>query len=454
MDELLNIERKYDVGKIEVNGEQIWPVFRMFLYSTLFGKQSRKMHYGLCFIFSSMKSAFYGCFNWFNKYEIICISSSGGGYRRMIDGKYFNRFVDPVIDKLGVNRVLMVEKPDPLHFPLKLTYTKYIVSERLLDLFTFILSYFITYEIKNDRVLDLIKQDYFLQFNERRFLKLFVAEKLVYTYLYKLYKPKAVFITCFYNREAKIRAAKELGIPVIEIQHGIIGPNHYAYNHKVMSRDYYPDYLLSFVEYEYASSSEDFIFEKDRVYPVGNYYIDYINSKEISNPLRKLTNKYKRSVAVTLQSTVEEETVEFVVEAAELDPDIIYFLLPRPAKDDFGMHLPSNVKIINSLNFYKMMACVDYHSTVYSTCAIEAPSLGVQNILINLHNKSKEYYSNLLTDEKITKYVETPKEYVQTINRFKKLDKKTIRSSNNHIFVQNYHKNLKKFLTEMLIYDP
>ena len=147
-----------------------------------------------------------------------------------------------------------------------------------------------------------------------------------------------------------------------------------------------------------------------------------MNKKEKTNPLKKVTEKYTHAIAITLLYSVEKEMVNFIAKAAVMDPEIIYFLLPRQKKDDFGIILPINVKVINSINFYQMMACVDFHSTVYSACAIEAPSLGVQNILINIGGTAKFYFENILTDDNVTKYVETPEEFVYVIQNMKKIN--------------------------------
>ena len=394
-------------------------------------------------------SLLFGFNNWFRKYDAICLSANGSdsGYRQLINGKYYNRFIDPIIDELYDYKILMIEVPAPKHFPKKYTYTKNIVSYNLIKL----ISYFYFFNINTLKEIDLKSLRNLSNIadtiaNDYNQLKLFLARKKIFKFLFRLYKPKVIFLTCYYGYLPLIKAAKELEIPVIEIQHGIIGSKHSAYNHKIISNDFYPDYLLTFGDLEKKNPSKSFIFNKNQVYPVGNYYIKYINSKEKNNLLKSLTNNYNHTVAVTLQHTVEKETVSFIFKAANLDPNIIYFLLPRPAKDDFGITLPDNVKVINKINFYEMMNCVDFHSTVYSTCAIEAPSLGVQNILININGYAKDHYVDLLTDEKITRYIETPDEFVHTINTFQKLDKNIIMNSNDRLFVQNYQENIHRFL--------
>ena len=442
------IESTYDLSQVKVNGEFVWPILRSIYINNISSIYSiKKSSYS--FIRYSIRSFLYGFLSLFKKYEVICFSGSGMGIRRFIGGKYKNRFIDPIIDIIGQDKVLLVERPVPIHFPKNITYTKNVVSERFIDLMIIIVSYLLpNFRIENCYILEEIKQKYGLVIDDHYLIRIYQAEKIIYKFIFRLYKPRCIFLTQYYNREGRIKAAKELNIPIIEVQHGYIGSKHPEYNHNVMSSGCYPDYLLAFGEYKTLSNSNCFIYKEEQVYSIGSYYIDYIKDMGSRNkPKNFLDKRFK--VAVTLQSTVEIETVEFIVNSAKMDSEILYFLLPRSKKYDFGMALPDNIIIINEISFYQMMFYVDYHSTVYSTCAIEAPSLGVQNILINIKNLSKEYYQNLLTDKKITKYVENPEEYVETIKNFNKLEKRIIIESNKHIFSNNYRRNLHNSLKKI-----
>jgi hypothetical protein len=83
---------------------------------------------------------------------------------------------------------------------------------------------------------------------------------------------------------------------------------------------------------------------------------------------------------------------------------------------------------------------------VYSTCAIEAPSLGVQNILINIDGLSKRFYGNVLNDTRVTRFADTPEEFVSVANSFEKLDRDTIVKLNEDFIAVNYEKNIRELL--------
>ena len=92
---------------------------------------------------------------------------------------------------------------------------------------------------------------------------------------------------------------------------------------------------------------------------------------------------------------------------------------------------------------------VDFHSTVYSTCALEAPSFGAQNIMININNLSRKIFEASLID-RITKYADTPEEYLSLIRSMDKLDRETVYYLNEDIIMPNYRNNLKDALSQIL----
>ena len=123
---LKQIESKYPVEEILVNGEQVWSYLRIRYYFAYIFKTTGS--YGeakydsqasrgskpiriLRFMKNNVRSVLYGCRNWFRKYDYIVLTDSS--VRRQVGGKYINRFVDPIIDEIGPNRVLCIEGTSP-----------------------------------------------------------------------------------------------------------------------------------------------------------------------------------------------------------------------------------------------------------------------------------------------------------------------------------------------------
>jgi hypothetical protein len=458
---LKQIEGKYPVDTILVNGEQVWPYLRVAYYLQYVGRISsqkgeRPLWPSLSFMgkLRRFSNIFYGMKNWLGKYDYIAISSANA--RRPISGKYFNGLLDPVIDRLGRDKVLYIEIPAPSLHPIASVYTNKLVCYDLLELLAILAQLFRPgrYKIENESILENINKEYGVRVDYLKVIKRFYGRRMVFNSLFHMKKPKLVMLTCYYGLlQSAIKASKDGGAKVIEVQHGVIGKEHPAYNVDVaVDKSYFPDYLLVFGRRELETFDNRRFIEPEHVYPVGSFYIEHIRNNYVPETgLVKKLRDYHRTVGVTLQETTEKRTIEFAVKAAHLDSHIFYMLIPRkPQEEHYStLNLPSNVMVIRDQNFYEIMAYVDFHSTVYSTCALEAPSLGVQNILINIDNLSTRYYGTVLNDKQITRYADTPEEFVSIVNNFEELDRDTVAKLNEDFIASNYEKNIRELLRHL-----
>lgn len=452
---LKEIEGKYPVDTISVKGEQVWPYLRVaydFQYIDKISSQEgeKPSSPSLSFLkkLKRLLNIPYGIKNWLGKYDYIAISSTNE--RRLINGKYLNKLLDPVIDKLGRGRVLYIEIPAPSLYPIASIYTNKVVCYDVLVVLTMIAEAFTLrrYKIKNELILRNINKEYDLSVDYLKVIKRFYARRMVFSLLFHMKKPKVVLLSCYYGLlESAIRAAKDSGAEVIEFQHGFIGREHPEYNvYAELDKGCFPDYLAVFGKGELETFSNSRFIQPQHVYPVGSFYIEYVKTSHIPNKnlVQRLKN-YKVSIGITLASITESRVIEFVCQAAALDRDICYLLIPRyPQGEHYSsFELPGNVMIVKDENFYELMTLADFHATVFSTCAIEAPSLGVQNILINIDGLSKRFYGNILNDSRVTRFADTPQEFVSIANGFEKLDRDTIVKLNEDLIAVDYERNIQ-----------
>jgi hypothetical protein len=443
---LKDIEESYDVASLQYIGEQIWPVLRWHYFDQIRIEQNnikRKKKSK----FARIIEFFYNWTKWFSLYDYFFYSDSELSTRRKINGKYLDRFMDPIIDCIGKDKCLLVEIPTPEHHSIKDTYTENITSYTSLEIISRIINLFSKKtKLENKKILLSIQEKYGLKINDEKIIKLYLAKKHLYKFLYNHYNLKAIFFDDSYRDIARLSAANELKIPTIDVQHGVIGQEHPAYNvYFKMSDLFRCTYLFTFGEVEKTLNNPPFLFKAENVYPVGSYYLDYINEKYTIDPsLKAHIGRYKKSVAVTLQKNLENELIEFVFSSAKLDEGILYLLVPR--QDTSFTSSFSNVELVYEPNFYELMKYVDFHVTIFSSCAIEAPSLGVPNILVDIGGYAKKYYSNILNDPKITRYVDSPKKLVQIINTFKPALRKEIVESNKKFISTNYKENIRHTL--------
>ena len=69
----------------------------------------------------------------------------------------------------------------------------------------------------------------------------------------------------------------------------------------------------------------------------------------------------------------------------------------------------------------------------------------MQNILVNIENISQKYFGTFLRDKRITRYVDTPEEFVQIIT-FQRLNRDTMRELNCDIIATGYRRDIEKFI--------
>lgn len=465
---LREIEAEYPVDQILVDGNQIWPYLRVIYYLEYYygnptcssGQPIRARHWGgrLGHLAGRVRQCSYGLTNWAGRYDYVAFSDTTE--RKEINGKYYNKLLDPIIDELGGERVLYVETPAPVLYPIRRVHTRRVVSRSALELLWSLELASPTalkrgYEIQNLPVLQTIQRRYGFTVDDRRQIAALAAQRRVFGGLFRHVRPKAIFLSDYAGQVAAIKAARDLGIKVIEVQHGHMGKEHELYNiyTRNIDRTYFPDFMLVFGEEEREAFEDSLFIAPENVYPVGNFYIGHI--VETYRPESRLVGElssYKRRVGVTLQWTVEARLIEFICRAATLDRTICYLMIPRaPRGEGSSAHsLPDNVRFVTDKNFYQLMSYVDFHSTVYSTCALEAPSLGVQNVLINIDGDARRYYGSTLTEPRVTQYADTPEQYVGILNAFNKLDRDEIRRLNEGFIAPNYRQNIRDFIGKHL----
>ena len=461
---LQEIETKYPVGNVLVNGRQVWPYLRISYLTRYHVSTSAAMGEGLYRIRAPLPSqrtrlpsrlrsllhdTLYGCWNWFGRYEYVALTRSD---RRLIDGRYVDRFVDPIIDELGRDKVLCIEYPRPL-YPISSVYTRRIVSANALWPLRSALLRLRTalrreYTITNKGVLDDIGGSYGLEVDATLAVKAHETSYTVFRWLFRALHPRALIL--YQPHRAAIRAAKDLGITVIEVQHGAISTNHTTYNvYCDIDRSCFPDHLLVLGNSELDVFCDARFIDPRNVHPVGSYYIDHIKATYIPDPqLSARLSVYKRVVGVTLQWTFAKRLIGFICEAAKLDGDVFYILIPR-RRDDAeyaAAELPPNVTVIKDKDFYELMAYCDFHSTVNSTCALEAPSLGVQNVLVDIDGAARAHYGKPLRDHRVTRFADTPGDYLDVIGSFTRLDREAVCKLNEQNIATNYQKNIRSFI--------
>ena len=228
--------------------------------------------------------------------------------------------------------------------------------------------------------------------------------KKYYYHILKKIKPKLIMIVCYYGFKMMLlcETAKELGIPVVELQHGTMGKEHIAYNFLKKRRlKSFPDYIFTFSQYDKKAAR--FPLTSDRIYAVGypemeNKIIEY----------KKLFKKKKKKKILFISQTIKE-IFEYAAELSnriDLEKfEIIIKLHPREIgnwRKEFGKIINgSKVTIIdNNKNIYYYLAQADYVVGIFSTVLLEATMFNTNIVVIKKasYTYMKDLYENNMAE--------------------------------------------------------
>lgn len=209
------------------------------------------------------------------------------------------------------------------------------------------------------------------------------------TYLYRKIlrkiKPTIIFVNCgSYGMDyaVLIKCAHELNIRVIELQHGAIDENHFAYHvdesiaNNIEYQKYLPDELWLFGEY--WANNVEWKYKKN---VVGN---PHLNSQ--IKKIKKCEEEYK--FMVIAQPEAESSIINFITELARKWPKdrILLRLHPRDIYENYQSKLKDyvNIEYSNSSSpLYEEISKAHYIVGVYSTCLYEALALQKNPIIID-----------------------------------------------------------------------
>lgn len=454
IDRIRSIETKYEVESIRFSGMQVWPMIRFSLWAYYQSgvKPIEANALGAARIFELLGQFFYGFKYFFRKYKYVALSDSSE--RKLIHGKWVDKSVDYILENLP--RAFLIELPLPRHFKKSEIPSRFISSKLPLYALEKFYSFLFlrTLEIENEDIVKKILGELNCDFDYRSVLKRNIAQYRVGELLQWFYGPEAVIVQCSYTNIGLIKAFKDKGVKVIEVQHGLITSSHEAYNvFKRFDTSYYPDFFLAYgsTEKEIFRRSH-FLVSEDRVIPVGHFYLDMLNaSKGTKAEIIPEVVDYSFGVSITGQMlSVEEKLVEFIKEVAIRMPSICFFYLPRNSNSYIFKvaNLPKNLVNASGRDTYEVIRLTSYHTTLFSTCAIEALALGTPNILVNIDNLAKVHFFELLGNSETTVFVETVDDYVATLNTFVPIRREKVIELNASLILSGYRKNIKKFLKE------
>jgi len=327
-----------------------------------------------------------------SKNELLFLGSA----RRKLDedGKWWDIYCDPIIDTL--NRSYVYFEPSYLVGHYTPAKTKHI---RYLDLPLYLAA--VKRKVKLVRVsltrqemklLKAIRDQIHGQFKVQINLDGMVQRDLLfrrsvlpaYQHLLRKVSPRLVFIVCSYGRETVIEACKTVGVPAVELQHGIITSAHLGYSFPGPKRTKraFPDYLFLFGD----------LWKENIDYPIGQERIFSVGYPYHEREVKKYSGVNKQDQVLFIsQGTVGVEMSRFAVELSQRDEfpfSIVYKLHPGEYsrwRTEYPWLAASGIRVVedDSIPLYQLLAESRVQVGLNSTALLEGLSFGLRTFLLD-----------------------------------------------------------------------
>lgn len=360
------------------------------------------------------------------------------------EGVYEEIYTDEIVKELGRDKCIIVERPENWdhRYP--------VPNPRKFDDLTMLLTYFLkplvskkAYPFLYDLIKDLdgfIANEFGITIDSSKLLNraaaILARFQIGYRFMLKYLKPKRVLMVVSYGLESLTLAAKSLGIPTFEIQHGIITDYHLGYsvpeNNSKLS---FPDRLLVFGQF--WKDSVNFSIPKEK--------IDILGYPHLQKTISKFSKSSKLDRILFLsQGTIGKHLSRFAVDFSGLHGkkvEVVYKLHPgewgrweveypwlkeAQQKDDV------NVVADSSPSLYELFSTSKWQVGVYSTAVFEGLTFGCCTYLVDL--PGVEYMKQLI-ERGLVKLVSSPHE-IDTIDEIPEIN-------GEYFFSSDWRNNLK-----------
>lgn len=236
----------------------------------------------------------------------------------------------------------------------------------------------------------------------------------LYKSLLQKIDPELLVIVVSYVYETLIEASKELNIPVVELQHGVIYDQHLGYSYSDSKEKFmFPDYFLTFGEF--WNESVEYPIPEDRVISVGYPYLE--NSKEKYDDVET-----RNQILFISQGTIGEQLSKFALQVAEhpeIDADVVYKLHPGEYdrwRDEYPWLINADFEIVDGPEppLYELFAESNAQIGVASTAVYEGLAFGLATYVYDV---SGSEVLQSLVDDRAAVSVSTIDDLVASLDR-------------------------------------
>jgi len=329
------------------------------------------------------------------------------------DGKWWDIYCDPIIEGLSLSYAYFEDSYLNTHLaPAKTAGIRYL---DLINVLAGIKRRLRVTRIRLSRterdLLQHVREEIAIRFNIDVNLDQIVSRNLLnrksrlplYKMLLRKLDPQLAIVLVSYGKEIFIEACRELHIPVVELQHGVIGYYHLAYSYPGSTRTkrFFPDYFFAFGDY--WKDCVEFPIKKERIYSVGYPYFE--------SEVKKYSDIQKKDQILFISSgDIGKKMSKFAVKLSKshsLEQKIVYKLHPGEYhrwRKEYPWLVNTDIKVIDhdSVPLYQLFAESRFQIGVNSTAIYEGLSFGLRTFLLNLpgveymEDLAKKHYVSII----------------------------------------------------------
>jgi len=433
VENIFRMEEELDLFDKKIDGVHFWEMVRFYVfmqiayqvgiyeqaYTNIEIDSTQKRNYYL----NSLKNVFVKNPFFSPKSEILFWGHPRR--KKMEDGYWWDIYSDPVIEYLENDYKCVLLERSYFNTHLRPAKTKRIKYLDLAFFISFILKKFrhtsCALSLENRAMLEKIRKHiyerFFVQIDLEKTVSSFICKRKnllpIYSFILKRIRPRAAVVVCSYGAENFIGVCKDMGIPVVELQHGAISKYHVGYCFPAGVKKMFPDYFLTFGEY--WKNLFDFPIAKENIISTGSPLFEKESGKYSQR-------EKKDQVVFVSQGTIGAEMSKFAVELKQRQDfflSIVYKLHPGEYhrwQKIYPWLINSGITVIDddSVPLYKLLAESKILVGAYSTAVYEGLGLGLRTFLLNVPGiESMEE----LVETKAVSVVSTVDELVEKIKQ-------------------------------------
>lgn len=314
--------------------------------------------------------------------------------RKQVDGEWWDVYVDPLVEGLDADWV-HVESPhaDGHPTPARTDGLRYLdVVEYAPGILERLPVGGVSLSSDERAWLDGVEAVFEAEFGVRppvrerveRVLRERRAKLPLYRALLRRVDPDLALVVVSYVRESFVEACQREGVPVVELQHGVLGEYHLGYAYPGdRTKETAPDYLLSFGEF--WTEAVDFPVPAGNVHPVGYPYLE--------RRAAALDRVGSEEVLFVSQGPVGEALSRFAIAFAERTDRPVAYKLHPGEYDRWERDYPHLVDAARAgtlavrtddPTLYEQFAAADAQVGVFSTALYEGLQFGLSTYTVDV----------------------------------------------------------------------